>query len=278
MSGPHPITVIAGFPEMWGPVFQKYKPFFATVEKLVSLHNRVIRVPVEGQAQQVVGGLLRLMTNDYGAVLALVMNGYGVQAMKIVRSMFEAECNIHYLTKNPDAVNDYVDFNVIERKNLYDLMDDKQKSRLDPADVASMLAEYDAVAPRFTKIGKLRREWCEKTLYQRAEAVGLKELYVTIYRWMCSMHHADFSSIVYSHDASADDLHMAPSHAWLDQALVNAHGSLLRALHHYVDMINVSLESEMQELATEYKEACRSIGAVNSETQSMKSKPEQAGG
>src|SRR5713101_5827374 len=117
MSGPHPITVIAGFPEMWGPVFQKYKPFFVTVEKLVSLHNRVIRVPVEGQAQQVVGGLLHLMTNDYGAVLALVMNGYGVQAMKIVRSMFEAECNIHYLTKNPDAVKDYVDFNVIERKN-----------------------------------------------------------------------------------------------------------------------------------------------------------------
>jgi hypothetical protein len=259
MSGPQPITVIAGFPEMWNPVFQKYKPFFAAVEQLVSLHNRVIRVPVKGQALEVVGRLLHLMTNDYGAVLALVMNGYGVQAMKIVRSMFEAECNIHYLKNNPDAINDYVDFNIIERKDLYDLMDDEQKSKLDPADVASMLAEYDAIVPRFTKNGKIRRDWFEKTLYQRAEAAGLKELYVTIYRWTCSMHHADFSSIVYSHDARAGDLSMAPSDAWLDQALVNAHGSFLRALHYYIDMINVSFESEMQELVTQYKEACKSI-------------------
>jgi hypothetical protein len=61
-------------------------------------------------------------TNDYGAVLVLVMNGYGVPAMKIVRSMFETECNIHYLKSNPDAVRDYVDFNIIERKKIYDSM------------------------------------------------------------------------------------------------------------------------------------------------------------
>jgi Family of unknown function (DUF5677) len=278
MSGPPPITVVAGFPEMWNPVAQKYKPFFAAVEQLVSLHNRVIRVPVEGQALKVVGSLLHLMTNDYGAVLALVMNGYGVQAMKIVRSMFEAECNIHYLKNNPDAVNDYVDFNIIERKDLYNLMDDEQKSKLDPADVASMLAEYDAIVPRFTKNGKIRRDWCEKTLYQRAEAAGLKELYVTMYRWTCSMHHADFSSIVFSHDARADDLNMAPSDAWLYQALVNAHGSFLRALHYYIDMINVSFESEMQELVTQYKEACKIIEVANPQKQSTKSQPEPAAG
>jgi hypothetical protein len=52
MSGPLPTSITAGFPEMWNPVFHKYKPFFAVVEKLVSLHNRVVHVPVEGQALQ----------------------------------------------------------------------------------------------------------------------------------------------------------------------------------------------------------------------------------
>jgi Family of unknown function (DUF5677) len=263
MSEPRPITVIAGFPQMWNPVFQQYKPFFAAVDQLISLHNRVIRVPVQGQAPKVVGSLLHLMTNDYGAVLALVMNGYGVQAMKIVPSMFETECNIHYLKNDPDAVSDYIDFNIIERKTLYDLMDDEQKRNQDPADVASMLAEYNAVVPRFTKNGRIRHEWCEKTLYQRAEAAGIKDLYATIYRWTCSMHHADFSSIIYSHSAEADDLNVAPSPAWLDQALVNAHGSFLRSLQHYIDMTNASFASEMQELVTRYKEACKSIGAAN---------------
>jgi len=227
---------------------------------------------------QVVGRLLHLMTNDLGAVLTLVMNGYGVPAMKIVRSMFEAECNIHYLSKNPDAIKDFADFNIIERKQLYELMDGEQKSKLDPAEVASMLAEYDTIVPRFTKNGKVRREWCEETLYQRAEAAGLKDLYVTIYNWTCSMHHTDFRSIVQSYDASADDLHIAPSLAWLDQALVNAYGPFLRALGYYIDMTNVSFESEMQDLATQYREACRCIGAENTGKQSTKSQSERAGG
>jgi hypothetical protein len=91
------------------------------------------------------------MTNDYGAVLVLVMNGYGVPAMKIVRSMFETECNIHCVKSNPDAARDYVDFNIIERKKIYDLMDDDQKSKLDSADTTAMLSEHNAIVPRFTK-------------------------------------------------------------------------------------------------------------------------------
>src|SRR6266849_9014235 len=115
--------VVVGFPEMWNPVHQKFEPFFKAAKNLESLHNRIFQIYVPGEMEQLIGHIVKVMWNDYGAVLTLVLNGYGVQAMKIARSMFEAECNVHYLKSNPHAVRDYIDFHFINQKKHYDLMD-----------------------------------------------------------------------------------------------------------------------------------------------------------
>jgi hypothetical protein len=261
MSNPWP-TVVAGFPEMWSAVYQRFKSFFTAAKNLESLHNGVFKVPVSGEMPQVIGRIVKLMANDYGAVLTLVLNGYGVQAMKIARSMFEAECNVHYLKSNQQAVKDYIDFNIIDQKSLYDLMDPAQKSTVDPARLERMNADYAGIAQRFVrnKKGELRDSWCEVSIYKRAQSAGLGGLYETFYNWASSMHHADIASIVSSYDADADDLHMAPSLEWLDQALVAAHGSLVRSLSYYLEVANIGFENEIQQLMDECVAVFKSLG------------------
>ncbi len=205
------------------------------------------------ETAQIIAHIVKVMSNDYGAVLTLVLNGYGVQAMKIARSMFEAECNVHYLKSNPEAVKDYLDFNVINQKRLFDLMDTEQQNKIDPALVERMNTEYAVVAPRFVKNkkGELRDHWCEVSLYKRAVGAGLEGLYETFYNWASSMHHSDVAALVSSFDIKSQDTAVAPSFEWLDQALIAAHGSLVRSLSYYLEIANIGFEQEIDDLRAE---------------------------
>jgi Family of unknown function (DUF5677) len=237
-----------GFPEMWKPVAATFEPYFRSATKIEELHNKVVNTPVQCQPAVIIGHIVKVMFNDYGAVLVLVLNGYGVQAMKIARSMFEAECNILYLKTNPVGVEDYIDFHVIDERRLYDLLGPDQQKNVDPARVARMTDEYNEVAQRFArnKKGDLRDSWCNVSIYERAKLAGVEDLYQTFYKWASSMHHADLGSVISSFDIESEDVATAPSFHWLEQALVAAHGSMVRAYSHYLEVANIGLQKEIE--------------------------------
>jgi len=45
-----------------------------------------------------------------GEVIVLCGNGCGAGAMKVVRGMYEAQWTAEYLRRNPNEVDDYLDF------------------------------------------------------------------------------------------------------------------------------------------------------------------------
>ena len=45
--------------------------------------------------------------NSYGALLTLVLNGYGQDAMKIARSIYETELNGFWLKNHPEDLDDF---------------------------------------------------------------------------------------------------------------------------------------------------------------------------
>jgi alanine racemase len=49
-------------------------------------------------------------SNTHGALLTLVLNGYGHDAMKVARSLFEIEINIIRLKAHPDEIEDFLVF------------------------------------------------------------------------------------------------------------------------------------------------------------------------
>jgi hypothetical protein len=86
-------VIAAGFPEFWRPVYHKYRGFFDCALKLAPIVSDMVKTPVGGQLLHIVGRLVGAAANSYGALLTLVLNGYGLDAMKIARSIYETELN-----------------------------------------------------------------------------------------------------------------------------------------------------------------------------------------
>lgn len=271
MRGEHGVPPFqAGFPEMWEEVFWRYQPFFTAAHNLTDLHNRILSAPTASQAQEAIRLIIKVMANDYGAVLVLVLNGFGVQAMKVARSLFEAECNVYYLKTTPEAVTDFINFEPITRRRLYDLMTSERQRSQDPRAVKEMHDDYAQVAPSFVKNKKreLWDSWCrDVTIFRRAQAAGLEGIYRTAYGMASSMHHYDFYAIASSMDRESGienevEVEPAPSRRWLGESLSTAHGSLVRSLAHYLELAQIGFEKEIEAAIGEYNVANRALIAA----------------
>ena len=124
-----PPRITPGFPDMWQPVYEKYRLFFVCADKLMPIVNETIRAPIEGKLLKTVCRMVIAASNSYGALIALVLNGYGHDAMKIARSLFETELNVLRLKNHPEELPDFIDYIYIIQKKQYDMLDDEQKSR-----------------------------------------------------------------------------------------------------------------------------------------------------
>ena len=108
--------------------------------------------------------------------------------------------------------------------------------------------------------GRVKQNWSDETVLKRAkgQTYGLEELYHRHYSLASSMHHYDFQALASSMDPESDEM-PAPSMRWLGEALSTAHGSLVRALDHYLDVANVGFEDDMKAAVEEYVAASTAL-------------------
>jgi hypothetical protein len=78
--------------------------------------------PVTGQLAIGQRFLAAIAANSFAALITLALNGYGHDAMRIARGMYEAAVNATYLKLHPDEIDDYVDYHWVIQKKLYDYM------------------------------------------------------------------------------------------------------------------------------------------------------------
>jgi hypothetical protein len=255
--------IVVGFPEMWTPVYRKYQMFFDCAAKLAPIVTEMTRTPVKGPLLQIVGRMAAAAANTHGALLTLVLNGYGHDALKLARSLFEIELNIVRLKTHPEEVRDFLDYHHIQQKQYYDLFSDEQKSRVPQERYDQMMSAYHSVLERFATgrdKTRPRNEWCRDSLYERAKEAGPEylDLYKSFYRRASSMHHLDFAGIAAQSDADrlAD---MAPSWACLDDALV-ATGCVLRSIKLYDEMANLGFAERIEAgPLADYAAACENL-------------------
>lgn len=252
---------------MWTPVYNKYKLFFDCAAKLAPITTEMIRKPVEGPLFQAVGRMAAAAANTHGALLTLVLNGYGHDAMKLARSLFEIEINILRLKAHPEEIEDFMGYHFIRQKQLYDMFSDEQKKRVSQERHDRMMGDYNSVLERFTTgrdKTRPRNEWCRESVYKRAEEAGPQylSLYRMFYGQASSMHHLDFAGIAAHSDADmlAD---MAPSWACLDDALV-ATGCALRSISHYDEIANLGFKERIESgPAADYVAAVKAAQAAS---------------
>jgi len=234
---------------MWQPVYNKYKGFFDSAFTLQPIIRDMLNRPVEGHLLHIVGRMAAAAANSYGALLTLALNGYGHEAMKIARSLFEIELNILRLKTHPEEINDFLNFNFIQQKLLYDTFDEEQKQQIASEQYQRMMDDYNRVLPDFLLDKKNqipRNEWCRETLYKRAKEAGpeMLFLYRTFYRHASSIHHMDVGGVISTID-SENHAHMAPSWEHIEDALV-ASGSVLRTIGYFDEMANLGLRERLE--------------------------------
>ena len=139
--------------------------------------------------------MLRTVSNSMQSVLILTDHGCGTDALKIARTMFETAVNIHYIDSSPESIQDYLDFQWIEKKRHYGFLAEfapAQAQQIDSSSVRELISESARVAPRFTgPKGKVRPRWRKLNLRDIARKVGGEFVFSGLYSNLSSLIHMD---------------------------------------------------------------------------------------
>lgn len=251
--------ITAGFPDFWAQAHDKYPLFFKGAIELSPIMNKMFQIPVGEPLHKVIRYIAKIVSNSLGALITLALNGYGNDAMKIARGMYEGAVTVGYLKRHPEQVEDYLDFHWIRQKRLYDYMrksDPDLLQRVSPKKIAEMKRQLSVIAPRFTNNrGKFRSTWRKVNLRQMAEEVGLGDLYPTFYSFASSIQHVDIGALSSQTEDETLDVDVAPSDKWLGEALIMGHNAVLHVLHGYNEIAQLGFDKELEKAFSTFKVA-----------------------
>jgi hypothetical protein len=259
MSGSKEYTqrvVGVGFPDFWQHVHDQFPKFFgiASVE-LTAIGNTAFKGSLSEPLHKIARHLARMVWNSIGSVSVLVLNGCGVDAMKIARGMFETSVTLGYLCLHPGLVEDYLDYHLVIQKQRCDFMKEHEPERMKrfPSELLQRIeADFARVAARFqNRKGKLRASWSKVSIREMAKEVGKDKLYLTFYRFASSMHHGDiggaFAQTAKLDDDDILDVEIVPSDEWLSAALIIAHGAVISVLRDYNEIAKTGIEEAVEQ-------------------------------
>lgn len=225
--------------------------------ELMPLQNDIFRKPISEPLHKVISYITKIVSNSLGALITLALNGYGSDAMRIARSMFEGAVTVGYLKLHPDQLDDYLDFHWIRQKRLYDYTAKYQPEELhhiSPDRISEMEKKYKDVAGRFTdRRGKVRGSWSKVKLRQMAEEVGKGQSYPTFYALASSMHHLDIGGLSAHSEKKTFDVDVAPSLQWLNVALIMGHNAVLSVLASYNEVAQLGMDRELETAVKDFK-------------------------
>jgi hypothetical protein len=108
-----------------------------------------------------------MVSNSFGALITLTLNGYGHDALRISRGMFEISVNAAYLQRHPEEVDDFLDYHWVNQRKRLDYMkqhDPEALRRLPAESISAVNTEYARVLARFAdKVGKPRNHGPRRT-------------------------------------------------------------------------------------------------------------------
>ena len=251
-TGEKPVTfrlrtqVVTGFPDFWDGVVDRFPEFFAAAKEVAPLSNEIFSVPVTEWIHILTRNLAKSVVNSFGSVLILCMNGYGFDALKISRSMFEAATTVAYLSRHPDQMNDYVDYDWVKKKKFVEDIEkySPERARAYSHEKALVLRNYNAVVGRFKTKNGVRSRWCKDSLAQMAAELGLSPIYFTVYGPGSSAQHVDIRGLMMQFEGSRDplvaDIVSAPNIQWVQPALAGAHVSVALAVTEYIKVAGIN--------------------------------------
>jgi hypothetical protein len=249
-----PVLTQVGYPDFWPVVFRKHERFFLLAQSFGPIIDEVFGIGMGEPMHKICRHLAKSVGNSVCAVMLLGANGFGVDALKIGRCMFEAAVTVAYLRQHPEEFQDYFDFHflVAERRHYFmaryapQLLDE-----LTPEAFASTRDSYARVVSRYTnKKGKVRSRWGKRSFSAMCVELGLQELYLSFYDLASHIIHADISGVMAQADPEPGvlDVDIAPSEQFVEMALRTAHYAFVLATSEYIAMARPEKQSVAAQL------------------------------
>src|SRR5260370_3408069 len=79
--------VVPGFREFWQPAYDRFSTFYKAADDLVPLVNEVLKRPLKGRLQIVLGFIRGIVSNSFRALTTLSMSGFGHNALRNSRAI-----------------------------------------------------------------------------------------------------------------------------------------------------------------------------------------------
>jgi hypothetical protein len=253
-----PMTVRqVGYPDFWPVVLEKHKKFFLVTQNLGPTIDDLFSVAHTEPLHKVARHLAKMVANSVGAVLLLGMNGYGIDAIKIARTMFEAAVTLAYLRKHPNEFDDYFDFHFIvgmRRHRFIEKHAPEQLKNVTPEAIDSVKRGYARVSARFTANGRVRGRWSKRPFSQLCSDIGLEGHYLSFYDLASNITHANISGVMSQADPEPGvlDVDLAPSEQFVDMALSTAHCMFVLAVSEYVALARPEKQSVADKIESDF--------------------------
>ena len=245
-----------------GAMYDKHEACLRASMELVKVSNELLFEPLEKPLYKTMRTIARVVTNSNGAVLTSAVHGYGNDAAKIARSMFEGTVNMKWLRKNPQRLNDYFDYYKVRlwmELEAEAAKDPGLKKRLGKERVAEMRKDHDLARPRFLDKNKkhIINSWCRLSIRQRAIDVNLGTLYPSFYAKASGMIHMDLGGLLTQAAPGKADVEVAPSEAWVGESLTMGYLMTYAALDELNDAAKLKYTDTLTKIHQTYQEGVK---------------------
>jgi len=207
----------------------------------------------------------RLIVEDFMEVFLVAANGYGIAAMKLLRSMYEHTITLRYLHDHPDQVEDFIDYDAVQQFMLMQpIFETFGPDALPPETIADVQRKYEEVKEKFMitdckRCGTKRanHSWNKLHFAAMAKKTGpIGSLIVHGYFIPLRHSHSTFKAITERIEKAEDRMgfqrESEPKVA--DEALMTAHNCVLVALdvqkeHFKIEGLDAALDTCVRDWA-----------------------------
>ena len=211
-------------------------------------------------ADRVVFGLGRIIADDFGELLVLAGNGYGIGACKILRGMYERLVTAAFIAKNPSEARPFVEDDTIKKWKLWqqalevtpDLKDTVPQENIDALETEYKHVKAKRAESTCNKCGqpKTQEAWTRVDLASMAKQTdaNLSALYGACYLRPTFHSHATGFGVGARFQRSEDGStsYQETSEKEVRQAILLAHNLVLQHLGLQNEYFNLGLGREIQ--------------------------------
>lgn len=263
-----------GFREYWSTAYERYSGFFDEAAQIETLVRRLADAPITpGVLQEkrqliiVVRSLSLTVCNSLGAVVLLVGNGYGQDALRVARSMLEAAIIVKYLLAVPEKVQGYIDYTWIEMSRQLEII-----KEFEPEGYATLSAEaLQQVTDGYAKAKKhfakksgtgVHSSWAKGVqIAQMAEKADMTQAYDVYYRHASSVVHSDVLSVASTVEPDTLAVRFAPNDSSDARiAAYLAHGTAIDVLRQFNTVAELGFTDEIELRAKQQQQVWGTAG------------------